>query len=120
MLTSTPALPRSAVFLSVLVLVLPGLVPAPAAAEQPRTLNPKADNPYLRKVASLYDLGEAQASLEALRQAERHPGNSAEVQLWLELMRGVLHHGLSQVPQSEEAFRRALSRNITAKLPVAS
>ncbi len=105
-----------------LPLVLALLCAAPGgealAGSLDSTSYPQTNNPSIRQAAHLYDELEYEKALQALDAAEAFEGNGPEERLWLDLMRGVIHHGLQNDPEADAALRKALSRNPAAQLPV--
>lgn len=81
---------------------------------------PETKNPHLRKIARLYDALEYEAALNLSLKADRHPANKAQERLWLELMKGVLHHSLRHESKADAAFRKALEQSPYTSLPVLS
>lgn len=81
-------------------------------------LVPSTTNPQFNKIASLYDALEYEKALALIPKAERHPTNRLQERLWLELMKGVLHHGLREPAKADTAFMRALEQSPSALLPI--
>lgn len=82
-------------------------------------LIPATKNSQLSKIASLYENLEYEKALALMAMAERHPANRMQERLWLELMKGVLHHGLRKGDaKADAAFLRALEQSPYSPLPI--
>jgi hypothetical protein len=78
----------------------------------------KSRNPYIRKITRQYRDLNYEAALAQLPGAQKYSGNTERERLWLDLMAGVLHHGLRQYEEAEAAFLRAFERAPGASLPI--
>ncbi len=92
------------------------LLPSQASAQE---LNvPQSRNPYLRKIAHLYEALEYESALQLIPKAEKHPSNKDQEALWLELMQGILYYSLHDSQQSDAAFLLALKKAPFTSLPL--
>jgi hypothetical protein len=89
-----------------------------SGSEPAHTAVPRTKNPHFRNIARLYDSLEYEAALESLRKAEAFPGNGPRELIWLDLMKGILHHGLKQSQEADDAFRSALAKDSSTQLPI--
>jgi hypothetical protein len=113
LLQRSTVLPRSAIILITMALSVFALT-----AQAKTAILPVTKSPHLQEIARHYKKLNYEAAIELLPKAATRAGNKAPVLLWLDLMEGVLHHGIKDGSAADVAFKRALERKPDATLPI--
>ena len=79
---------------------------------------PETKNPFILIVARLYENLEFDTALSTIPKAVAWPNNGPQELLWLELMEGVLQFAAGNEGSALSAFKRALTLDPGAQLPV--
>jgi hypothetical protein len=101
-----------------LVAVTIGVFALTARAQSSESMRLKSRNPYIRKIERQYNDLNYEAALAQIPQARKYSGNTDREYLWLELMEGILYHGLKQYDQTDMVFMRVFERAPDALLPI--